>query len=426
MRAALLLLIPALQLAGPPVMDGPFVELRFEPALEKALSEKKLFLVDFSATWCEPCHRMERDTWAAAEVRAWLSENAIAIQVDYDAETALAERFQVTSLPTVLALRDGVEFDRLVGYQGPDPFLVWGRDARAGRKANDALRERSAALRATNDIGGRLALVRELVDANQYDEALEHYLWLWTATRKDPRYSGMRLASLLTDMAALARLAEPARQAFAELHAKLQAELEAAALPSEVVWSEWCAFCEHFAAPERILAWYGEHRDEAGRLRVRGEMEGDAPHHIFDTVFTHLVRAGRLDEAGRLIVDAPARAERLVGRYRTLQALRKEAGDAWSEGAETYTRGALIEDLSALHAVLLFAERRAEATAVGNTLVATFDAPDSRLALVGQAIMLARKTDPNLARWLEEAERRGGNTDKLRRQLARLERDEGR
>jgi len=420
MRSLLLTLL----LLGPArVADEPFVDLRFQPALERAQAEKKLLLVDFAADWCEPCHTMERDTWAAAPVRAWLAQNALAIQVDYDAETALAERFQVTSLPTVLALRDGVEVDRAVGYRGPEEFLAWTGDVLAGRAGRAALVARAHALRSTSEIAPRLAVFGELMEAGELEEALVHAQWLWTATRSDPRYAGMHTRSLVDDFRALADRSPTAREAFAALLAELQKEIDATPVPGETPWREWSALCARFDAGERILAWYEAHRDESGTLR--GARDGTLPHRVVDTVFDRLVAAGRLEEAAALVPDGRARAERQVGRYRTLAAVKKEAGKDWSEGAESYARGELIADVAATFAVLLAAERRDEAGAAGAALVEVFDAPDSRLALVGQAIALAKKTDPCLDRWLTEAERRGGNTQKLRKQLAKLQRKAG-
>jgi len=410
------LLVPLL-LLDPSAPDEPFLELAFEPALERAGREQKILLVDFSAGWCEPCHKMERDTWARPEVGAWLGENAIAIQVDYDEETALAERFAITSLPTVLAFRDGTEFERLVGYHGPDEFLSWGRDVRAGRSKLDLLRARSAELGASEDIEKRLELVGELAEAELYDEALLHYRWLWSATGKDPRYGGMRFDSLLDDMAALARVHEPAAKAFAELLAKMQVEVDAVPVPDETLWREWSALCEHFQVPERILAWYEGHRDGEGHLRAASEPSSTR---IEDVVMRHLVMAARVQDAARLVADPMARAEHLVERYKTIKQRRQEAGDSWSDGAESYSRGRLIEDVAVLRAVLVAAGRSEEASAVGARLIEVFDAPDARLGLVSWTLELVGHGDPDVERWLVEAERRGGNTLKLRRRLAEL------
>ena len=61
-------------------------------------------LVDFWAEWCGPCHRF-------APVYEKVSENHPDItfaKVDTEAEQALAAEFQIYSIPTIMAIRDGV------------------------------------------------------------------------------------------------------------------------------------------------------------------------------------------------------------------------------------------------------------------------------------------------------------------------------
>ncbi|SRR5258705_11627236 len=61
-------------------------------------------LVDFWAEWCGPCHRF-------APVYEKVSANHSDItfaKVDTEAEQALAAEFQIYSIPTIMAIRDGV------------------------------------------------------------------------------------------------------------------------------------------------------------------------------------------------------------------------------------------------------------------------------------------------------------------------------
>ena len=156
----------------------PFLDLGFEAALEQAKKTEKLLLVDFTASWCAPCKKMDRDTWSDPGVRAWLAEHALAIQVDVDREKDLAKRFGIEAMPTVVAFRGGAEFDRIRGYRDAAAFLGWTRAVLEGRRSADELMERAQALADSTDVEARRDLARELLGAKQYDAALEQYLWL--------------------------------------------------------------------------------------------------------------------------------------------------------------------------------------------------------------------------------------------------------
>ncbi|MFZ5446011.1 MAG: thioredoxin family protein [Myxococcota bacterium] len=73
-----------------------------------------LALIDFGAAWCPPC-RVYSPVFAATAAR--FPEVAFAT-VDVDAQPTLADLFDVRSLPTTIALRDGEYVGRLVGAVG--------------------------------------------------------------------------------------------------------------------------------------------------------------------------------------------------------------------------------------------------------------------------------------------------------------------
>lgn len=74
-----------------------------EVAKEKALSSNKMIIVDFTATWCGPCRKLEQDLWDTKEFKA-LGDKYIFLKVDVDKNRALAAKYQVRSIPKVMVL----------------------------------------------------------------------------------------------------------------------------------------------------------------------------------------------------------------------------------------------------------------------------------------------------------------------------------
>jgi len=69
-------------------------------------------LVDFSATWCGPCKKLEPVVHEIADVYAGRLK---VVKVDVDHAPTTAARFGVLSVPTVLILRDGAVKDQMLG-----------------------------------------------------------------------------------------------------------------------------------------------------------------------------------------------------------------------------------------------------------------------------------------------------------------------
>ena len=71
-----------------------------------------LAMVDFWADWCGPCKMLSPTIEALAEQ---YEGKALVAKINVDEEPELARTFGVMSIPTVVFLKNGREFDRKVG-----------------------------------------------------------------------------------------------------------------------------------------------------------------------------------------------------------------------------------------------------------------------------------------------------------------------
>ncbi len=79
----------------------------------KVDNKDAVVVVDFFATWCGPC-KMLSPVYDSVETE--MGDKVEFYKVDIDQSMELAERFVVTTVPTVIVFKDGKEMDRLVGF----------------------------------------------------------------------------------------------------------------------------------------------------------------------------------------------------------------------------------------------------------------------------------------------------------------------
>jgi thioredoxin 1 len=74
-------------------------------------------VVDFFAEWCGPCKMLS----PVLESLAPEFEGKLEIvKVDIDEAGDIAQEYGVTSVPTIVVIKDGQEVERMVGFQSKD------------------------------------------------------------------------------------------------------------------------------------------------------------------------------------------------------------------------------------------------------------------------------------------------------------------
>lgn len=84
------------------------------------LDGKKVVVVDYGAEWCGPCKKLKP---ILADLSESMAEQADFFYVDAGEQAAMAQKYGVMSLPTILFFKNGELKDRVVGLVARDKIV---------------------------------------------------------------------------------------------------------------------------------------------------------------------------------------------------------------------------------------------------------------------------------------------------------------
>jgi len=154
----------------------------YDSALVLAEKNDKMVLLDFYATWCRWCKRLDSVTFTDSAVIA-LTEDFVFAKIDVDIDSTTADKYSIQGLPTtVIANADGSEIERIGGFREPDSFVIIVDNYLAGIGTLDYYLEQ-AETDPTVDV--HYTLAEKYSDRGQYEKALEHYESVMAADPED-------------------------------------------------------------------------------------------------------------------------------------------------------------------------------------------------------------------------------------------------
>ncbi|MCH9852197.1 MAG: thioredoxin [Alphaproteobacteria bacterium] len=86
------------------------------------LKSDKMVLVDFWAEWCQPCKALSP---ILEQIANEMNDKIVIAKLDVEADTDLAQKYQIRSLPSLLLFRDGNVIATSAGAQPKVQLQQW-------------------------------------------------------------------------------------------------------------------------------------------------------------------------------------------------------------------------------------------------------------------------------------------------------------
>lgn len=145
----------------PQAYAGPWLK-SLSAAQQKAKNSNQLIFVDMFADWCGWCHRMEQEVFPSQAFQS-ATDDLVLLRLNTEDGadgSKLAQRFQVTSLPTFLLITPDMTIAGIIrGYAPPNDFVKSVKDSEV--RYNDFAQRVKQESSFAKDYQKRLDLARE-------------------------------------------------------------------------------------------------------------------------------------------------------------------------------------------------------------------------------------------------------------------------
>ncbi len=323
--------------------------LDFEAAQATARIERRPVML-LLCTGEEECKRVAEDMLKEIKLRQWLDEKVVAIQVDRNANAAIADRYRVRKTPTYLFVdAKGTELDRIVGVKDSKTLRAEGDEILKGGDPMERLQKKRKGREADPEM--RLRYADILCDRGDLDTALDEYLAVH-------QQGGPMGAEAFEELLRLARIYPKAADTIGGLAAALEPRIVTAEA-SDDEFARWLDLCSKLKLDTRRLSVHdalaqfeGERKEQAESLRKR----------IAPTLRDLFYTDRRYQDLSELVADARVDFEtRKVAHTKTA---------ALGNDAETKRSLRLVrEDTARDYEALLAVKRLSEATLLADALI---------------------------------------------------------